>query len=422
MEYFLKELNIVRKKYQAIADRAEKFNIFSALHKIHDERRLHSRFISVLLQPNGKHGHKTSFLIEFMSQIEGLNKFIVSENTQVFPKEKDKKENNNIDILIINKKEKQCIIIENKIYAGDSNLSSGGQLERYINHAINNENIPEKNIYAIYLTIDGHEPSGESIGRYKNFENLYIYSYEYLILPWLNECLKHVVSEPFLRESIIQYQKLINKMTGNSSSIEERIAYKELIGSSKENMDSAKKLIENFKHIKWHSVFEFWNNIQALIIAENNYELIKPFDRDNPTSQKRNNCITDLTHYEIYRKGQKNKQKCSISFRTKEGILITVTFSANCGHFYVGIPFEENSNSDFSEAIIALTNEYGEYSKNERMLLSKVFDNDIKFNDFNRGLTFSLINSETNKELVEKTFGEIRKLTDRITQKAANVL
>ncbi|WP_088656312.1 PDDEXK-like family protein [Geofilum rhodophaeum] len=422
MEYFLKELSIIRKKYQAIADREEKFNIFSALHKTHDERRLHSRFISVLLQPNGRHGHKTNFLVEFISQIEDLNKFVINENTQVFPRENDKKENNNIDILILNRKEKQCIIIENKIYAGDSNLSSGGQLERYINHAIINEEIPNKSIYVIYLTIDGHEPSIESIGKYKDFENLYIYSYEYLILPWLNECLKYVVSEPFLRESIIQYQKLINNMTGNSSSIEERIAYKELIGSSKDNMDSAKKIIENFKHVKWHSVFDFWNNLQNLIIADDNYELVKPFDRDNITSQKKNNCISELTHYETYRKGQKNKQKCNIIFKTKEEIFISLTFSANYDHFYFGIPVKENADFEFSKTIASLTSAYEEYKQTKWMLLLKIFDDDIKFNDFNKNLTFSLINSENNKKLAEKAFKEIQELTSRITKTADNTL
>lgn len=422
MEYFLKELNLIRKKYQTITEREERFNIFSTLHKVHDERRLHSRFISVLLQTNGTHGHKTIFLKEFTSQIEDLNNFIINENTQVFPRENDKKENNNIDILILNNKEKQCIIIENKIYAGDSNISSGGQLERYINHAINKENIPKENVFVIYLTIDGHEPSDESIGKYKKFENLFIYSYEYLLLPWLTECLKHVISEPFLRESLLQYQKLITKMTGNSSSEDERIAYKKLIGSSKDNMDSTKKLIENFKHIKRHSVYGFWSNLQDLIVADDTYELVKPFDRNNVSSQKKNNCITDLTHYETYRKGQKNKQKCIINFKTKEGVFISVRFSANYDHFYFGISQDNNLEIGLSKIISDLSNEFEEYRKTDWMPLLKVFNNDIKFNNFSKSLTFNLINTEKNIELAKNAFGELKKLTDRITKKADNTV
>jgi len=399
-----------------LEDRDEKFNIFSALHKDHDERRLHSRFISVLLQPKGRHGNSIRFLNSFISQIDDLKNFIASEETSVFPKEKEKKENNNIDILVINKKQKQCLIIENKINAGDSNSSSGGQLERYIEHALLKENIPKEKIYVIYLTLDGHEPTPESIGKFKNFKNLFIYSYEDLILPWLDECLKDVVAQPFLRESLIQYKKLIQKMTGNSSSIEERIAYKKLIGSSDENMKSAKKLMENFKHIKWHSVTEFWENLQAAIISEKEYELIKPYDKDKLSNSKKNHCVAEITHYEKYRKGQKNKQKCFIHFKTQEGILMSVGFSANYDHFYFGAPKEGNEQN--ANILSELVVDYDDYESTNWMFISKIFKTDIKFNNFNKQDTFNLINSDCNKQIVKESFMEIKELTDRITKKS----
>ena len=141
MEYFLKELEIIRKEFKMLSDREEKFNIFTALHKEHDERRLHSRFISVLLQPKGKHGQKELFLDLFLSQfseIEDIEKINFNYlKTIVYPKEFDKKENNNIDILIIDETSNNALIIENKIYADDSITSSGGQIERYLNHVIN---------------------------------------------------------------------------------------------------------------------------------------------------------------------------------------------------------------------------------------------------------------------------------------------
>ncbi len=41
------------------------------------------------------------------------------------------------------------------------------------------------NIQVIYLTLDGHEPSSDSLADFQNFENLQNLSYVELILPWL---------------------------------------------------------------------------------------------------------------------------------------------------------------------------------------------------------------------------------------------
>jgi hypothetical protein len=392
--------------------REEKFNIFSALHKEHDERRLHSRFISVLLQPKGKHGKGLRFLEIFISQVEEL-KHIITDDTLVFPSENDKKENNNIDILIINKTVKQCIIIENKIYARDSNIESGGQLQRYIEYAINEECISEDKIYVIYLTIDGHEPSKQSLNQYENFKNLLIYSYEDLILPWLDECLKESISQPFLRESIAQYKILIQKMTGNSTSVDERLAYKKLIGSSDDYMNSAKKLIDNFKHVKWHAVNEFWSYLQDRIIKDDSFELIKSFN-NNINSKQENNCVANITHYEVYRKGQKEKQKCEIYFKTVEGIILKIKYSANSESFYIGIP--EKGNEIFSSKILELRNEIYKQNIEKGLLLHKVFKHNIQFNDFGRVETFNLIKSAYNSEKAEETFQEVKDLSDLISK------
>lgn len=412
MDHFLKELYIIWKEFKMISDREEKFNIFAALHKVHDERRLHSRFISVLLQPKGKHGENHTFLNLFVSQIEGLEKFVVDDTTEVYPKEYDKKENNNIDILIITRQAKQCLIIENKIYAGDSNLSSGGQLERYIQHARDNEKIPLENIFVIYLTLDGHEPSNESIGEFKDFQNLFNYKYEDLILPWLAESLKGVVTKPFLRESIIQYKKLVEKMTGNSSSIEERLAYKNLIGKSEDNMRAAKTLIDNFKHVKWHTVYEFWTALQAEIESNSSLHLVKQFDKKEAGSDERSNCIDMITHGTF----QISKQLCWMDFQFEDQIIIRIIFSAKFNnHFYFGIPEKGNKDQVTANNIASeLINNCEEYTHNNWMLLFKVFEHDIKFNDFSREATFNLINDNFRQQLVSETCAEVIELVKRI--------
>lgn len=80
INYFLKEFNIILKEYEMLQAKEEKFNIFSTLHKWHDERRLHSRFLATLLQPNGTHGQSSLFLEEFLN-ILGID-FPIDKNTK----------------------------------------------------------------------------------------------------------------------------------------------------------------------------------------------------------------------------------------------------------------------------------------------------------------------------------------------------
>jgi hypothetical protein len=368
-----------------------------------------------MLQINGSHGQDSLFFKHFLSQIEEIEKFPINKDTIVYPKENDKSENSNIDILIINKLLQKCIIIENKIYAGDSNLTSGGQIFRYINHVVDSENIPLENVYVIYLTLDGHAPSPDSLGeKYNNFENILVYSYQDIIIPWLELCLKEVSVKPFLRESIAQYIKLVNKMTGDESSKEERLAYKNLIANSEDNMRSAKALYDNFKHIKWHAVHEFWQKLQNKIEEQPDIELLKPFDRDKKEASITNGCITALTHYEDYRKGQKNKQRCTISFKVN-GVVLRVRFSAHTENFYYGIP--EVGNESISEELINRLKEFNPlFKQGPNLHLAKPFSNNIKFNNFHNNLAFSIIDPKICDKLVEESWNEVEALVREINQ------
>lgn len=239
----------------------EQFNIFTALHKPHDERRLHSRFIANLLSPSSTHGKKYAFLYEFLKVLEIDYNFF--RDVDVYPDEHDKCENSNIDILIIDRQTKNAIIIENKIFAGDSNTMSGGQLERYNKHMIIIEQFKHTNLRTFYLTLDGHDPSETSLGEFLTLENINgtCISYSDVILKWLEACLHLVYDSPFLRESIIQYKKLVEKMTGNQSDIPQRLDIRDIIGRNIENLNNAKMLFDNFKHVKWHTVRDFWDEL-----------------------------------------------------------------------------------------------------------------------------------------------------------------
>lgn len=54
-------------------------------------------------------------------------------------------------------------------------------------------------------------------------------------------------------------------MKYNHTTIEERIKIKETIASSQERMKSTKYLIDNFNHVKWHTIYDFWEAIKTAI-------------------------------------------------------------------------------------------------------------------------------------------------------------
>lgn len=263
LNHLLAQLSLIKKEYDIARDKQEKFNIFTVLHKPHDERRLHSRFIATLLNPIASHGFNNEFLKLFFA-LDFVKLNIESfKDAVVYPEEWNKVENSNIDILIIDRSSRHAIIIENKIFAMDSNGASGGQLERYFKYIRDSEKIPVNNIHVFYLTLDGHKPSQDSLGEFKTLENINgkLLSYNNELITWLEECLKLTVEKPFIRESIIQYIKLIKQLTMNEAEISECLKIKDLIAVSQQNMDATKYLIDNFNHIKCYTIAEFWEEL-----------------------------------------------------------------------------------------------------------------------------------------------------------------
>ena len=155
LEYLLRDINIIRKKYEEREANEDNFNLFTILRKDSDERYLHSRFISSLLDFRGPHKLGNTFLSLFLNVVR--SKFEHDEgNIDICPNNSIRSEYKNIDICLINKLKQQAVIIENKIYSGDSNHEEEGQLERYYGTLIEEDKIPRDNIEVYYLTLDRH--------------------------------------------------------------------------------------------------------------------------------------------------------------------------------------------------------------------------------------------------------------------------
>jgi hypothetical protein len=63
IDHILSDIQIIAESYERVSEaKGEKFNIFSILQMESNEVATHSRFISELLNPEGRHGQKDSFL------------------------------------------------------------------------------------------------------------------------------------------------------------------------------------------------------------------------------------------------------------------------------------------------------------------------------------------------------------------------
>lgn len=400
IDFLLKELFITKKKYDYKYEKAEQFNIFKTLYKWNDEVKLHSRFLSVLLNPKASHKKGSIFLDLFLKK----NNIDLGErkSIDVFPDEQDKKEYKKIDILAINRIENKALIIENKIFAPDSNNEDSGQLERYCDRLHDEDRIPYKNLYVIYLSLDGRLPTKESLGKYFNSNKIKIItlSYGQNILNWLNECLKEVYDFPFLRESIIQYKKLVSIMTQNDSDIEHRLEIREVISKSDDNLKAAKQLFDNYKHIKWHTVFDFWRELEIELERKSYIILDKPSEE----------TITNITHFELYKKGQKGKQECQLIFEIEPEFKMHVGHTPEEWLYFGSFPSDIGDNKRKTKISEIVDREFNYYANEYWAFYKYLFETDeerIDLSDFHHEGTFNLIKKDSREKSIMKICSEI---------------
>jgi hypothetical protein len=133
---------------------APEFNIFRVLERERREVTTHSRFLAHLLDPKASHGQGSLFLREFLVAAPiGLQEPRVSKDGwEVRPELPTWF--GNIDIIIRCRRLWCCVIIENKIDAGDQE----GQLARYYRWLKHSPyELSESRL--MYLTIDGRNAS-----------------------------------------------------------------------------------------------------------------------------------------------------------------------------------------------------------------------------------------------------------------------
>ncbi len=242
-QQFFDYLNLLRDKYSE----KPQYNLFRVLRSDSDEVRLHSRFLTDILNPKGSHNHGKAFLTEFLQQ---LSIEISDDDIKVDC------EYQNIDILV--RSQNTAVIIENKIYAGDQDK----QLQRYY-QAMRNQGYTD--IHLFYLTLDGKDPSSQSVGTLTS--KVINLSYSEDIRNWIDRCTRLAVRNAPLRESLIQYTFLINNLTNRVDNMEHVQQLKNFLLTG-DNLLSIAELKQAYEEIIIDSQLAMWTMLGQKMTAQ----------------------------------------------------------------------------------------------------------------------------------------------------------
>jgi len=310
LQFLIKQIEIIEYKYQKINENSiENFNIFSILRRENDEVNLHSRFIYELLNPKGLHNQRDTFLKIFLDEMN------IEYNVNIF---EVYKEQYNIDILL--KSKNQVIIIENKIDTQDHS----NQLNRYVD-IIKKQGYNEDEIKVIYLTLYGEEPN-ESI------EDIILLSYSQDIKNWITKCIEKVAQKPTLRETLIQYLNLINKLTYKADNQGFIMEVKELL-LQKENLKTILNIEDAVIGAKIEIQLKFWKELlDYLQDAQYRFDFYSIYgDRDIKASV-----------YKYYTK-KKNRKDYGFEYQIDNNLYFFIEIRDN---IYYGFYFKDNTNID----------------------------------------------------------------------------
>lgn len=201
----INQVKVINDKYDTIQKiNGENFNIFSILRVERREVITHSYFIYELLNPRGSHNQGDTFLQLFLKQILKKKEYKQIGSIIDIKREDPTNENRRIDFTI--ETSKIIIAIEMKIDAKDEDK----QLLDYYKY-IHNSQKKIKKLY--YLTLDGQEASHESKGKLELNKDYFPISFYTDIYNWIERCIEKTATIPTLREGLVHYRNLIQKLT-----------------------------------------------------------------------------------------------------------------------------------------------------------------------------------------------------------------
>ena len=301
----LQQVRLLKNKYNEIAAvTGEDFNIFSILRIKHKEVITHTPMLAELLNPHGSHHQGAAFLKLFLEICIEDQEYTNPETFRVRTEERT--DQGQFDIFLEKEKE-ACIVIENKIYAGDQFR----QLNRYYQDT-KEKKFSDNQIKLIYLTLDGSEPGEESL-KAENGEDsdlskddVKLISYKKHIISWLEECIKlqEIQRISPIREIIFQYRDLLNELTGQPANRRYSMELKDILVENK-NYELIHDLEKAILEFKVHVQLEFWKKLTEIMRDKVDNSGI----HDN---QEKEASEGNIRHY--YNKGSKNRLYLGTTF------------------------------------------------------------------------------------------------------------
>jgi hypothetical protein len=234
-----------------------RFNLFTTLLAAHDEVRLHTRFLHELLNPDGSHDCGDLFLKLFFKTLnehkalehDGMPSQVDWEQDQEPCRWAGKEvstEHGQLDLLL--EFESRQLIIENKIWAGEQDR----QVARYI------EYLDGQQGHVLYLTLDGKAASTHEGKPYLRI------SYREHIAAWIESCLQSTYSIIPINQTLIQYQRVINQLTGKTANSESINMIKEYLRNHPAIIESRESVNQGIRALR----VDMRNEFADALIAE----------------------------------------------------------------------------------------------------------------------------------------------------------
>lgn len=376
------------------------FNVITTFVKPHREVELHSRFITWLLDSKGPHKLKHLPLELFLKKIG--SHFTVSSTTKVIPNASNWTEDRDMDILIYDKEQNFAIIIENKIYAKDSDKGeNNGQLARYfyqIKNGVKVQNgaeVEDNNISYFkcdqddrielyYLTLDKHEPNKLDFETKDNQDSkkkvklhigegdkgITLISYLDNIEPWITDVLNSDACKknPQTIEIIQQYLDVLHCVSPNVklnqdlfAKIEESLSYMQTLRTFLVNHQNLVNLQpEKIEEALSNEVDEplrasaifilknhkhlYWHALAAFFddLSRDLEELLKPL---GVTKVEHPENLAEPISNIIHQRGEKKKEHPYWGFWYNE-IWWTMQLNEEYHHFFFGVDSSTEPNKD----------------------------------------------------------------------------
>ncbi len=190
----------------------------------------------------------------------------------------------------------------------------------------------------------------------------------------------------------------------NNVDIEERVEIKKLIGESKSNLESAKLLIDNVKHLHWHTIVDFWNGL-VVALEKNGYEVLqKPTEED----------FSDIIHGSSRKR---NNASLSIVIKTSSPFKVQIDEYSNSSLNF-GVAKEQKLPKQYVKTFATLVANNEEYEDDENWYIWKYpsipEDEYIDSWDINNDATFHLIDDSFRQRITSVIIGDITKFIKNV--------